>query len=65
MLSKTPTSGEKILGGKADEDRKLLTKKDTVLLTKLLKILRSIDYTEFRVGQESEREVSPAYDMEL
>lgn len=56
---------EEILGGKSepimDLDRKLLTKRDIALLTKLLKTLRTIDYTE-KNGKE---EIFPTYDMEL
>lgn len=37
---------EEILGGKSNVDRELLTNKDSTLLTKLIKALCSIDYTE-------------------
>ena len=55
---------EEILGGKAEENMEPLTDKDKALLSKTLKTLRSIDYTD-RVGQESDEKASPAYDMEL
>lgn len=56
---------EEILGGKAEGyNRNILTEKDSVFLTKLLKTLRSVDYTD-RIRQDNNEETSPAYDMEL
>lgn len=55
---------EEILGGKKEDHKRSLVNEDITLLTKLLKTLRSIDYTD-QIKQESNKETSPAYDMEL
>lgn len=63
---------EEILGEKTGERRNPLTKKDAALLTRLLKALRAIDYTDRAsknsVSENSDKSngnTSPAYDMEL
>lgn len=66
---------KEILDGKIMEDREILTEKDAVLLTKFLKTLWSIDYTDRvstpkrsgarQTGTKSDKNVASAYDMEL
>ena len=58
---------EEILGGKKEGRRKALTQKDIFLMTKLVKVLRSIDYTEsWDLGKRKVDKETPAiYDMEL
>lgn len=55
---------EEILGGKKRRGRLSLTNEDKTLLTKLLKTLGSIDYTD-HISQEKDKKTFQAYDMEL
>lgn len=55
---------DEILGGKTNKNGPSLTGNDTIALTKLLKTLRSIDYTE-RPERENSKNIVTAYDMEL